>query len=51
MSSDVKHCPKCGATMVLRKANKGPNAGQLFWGCSAYPACRAVIKAASRPSA
>lgn len=42
--STVKTCPKCGAAMLLRKANKGPNAGQIFWGCSAYPACRTIIK-------
>lgn len=37
-------CPKCGKTMVLRKATKGANAGNQFWGCSGYPACRAVLK-------
>lgn len=33
-------CPLCGATMVKRKARKGQNAGQTFWGCSTFPACR-----------
>ena len=33
-------CPKCGATMVLREAKKGPNAGSRFWGCSRFPQCR-----------
>lgn len=47
----AKTCPKCGAEMLLRKANKGPNAGQIFWGCSAYPACRTIIKAVSIPAA
>jgi hypothetical protein len=47
----AKTCPKCGAAMLLRKANKGPNAGQIFWGCSAYPACRTIIKAGSSPAA
>ena len=35
-------CPKCGAPMVLRKAKKGANKGNYFWGCSefsAYPRC------------
>ena len=35
-------CPSCGADMVKRTARKGLNAGQSFWGCSTYPACRAV---------
>ncbi|WP_018137580.1 MULTISPECIES: nuclease-related domain-containing protein [unclassified Thioalkalivibrio] len=33
-------CPKCGSTMVRRKARKGTRVGQEFWGCSQYPACR-----------
>lgn len=33
-------CPSCSAEMVLRTAKKGANAGQRFWGCSRYPACR-----------
>lgn len=32
-------CPKCGSTMVLRTAKRGPNTGNSFWGCSTYPAC------------
>lgn len=35
-----KFCPKCEREMVLRTAGKGLNAGQQFWGCSAYPRCR-----------
>ncbi|MCU7837213.1 MAG: NERD domain-containing protein [gamma proteobacterium symbiont of Taylorina sp.] len=35
-------CPKCGADMVLRKAKKGSNAGQEFWGCSRFPQCRGL---------
>ncbi|MCC5875644.1 MAG: restriction endonuclease [Candidatus Sumerlaeia bacterium] len=34
-------CPKCGSPMVMRKARKGPRAGNNFWGCSMYPRCRA----------
>lgn len=37
-------CPKCTASMVLRVAKSGTNAGQKFWGCSAYPRCRTIIK-------
>jgi restriction system protein len=33
-------CPSCGETMVLRRAKTGTNAGQEFWGCSAFPQCR-----------
>lgn len=36
-------CPKCGAPMVRRKAAKGPNAGNEFYGCSNYPKCRCII--------
>jgi restriction system protein len=33
-------CPKCGAELILRTAQKGPNPGQKFWGCSNFPKCR-----------
>ncbi len=33
-------CPLCNAPMALRKAKRGSNAGQTFWGCSRYPGCR-----------
>lgn len=33
-------CPKCGGTMVRRNVRHGSNAGQQFFGCSQYPACR-----------
>lgn len=36
-------CPKCNATMVKRVAKRGANAGNTFWGCSAYPVCRGVV--------
>ena len=36
-------CPKCGAEMILRTAQKGPNVGQKFWGCSNFPKCRATV--------
>jgi len=32
-------CPRCGKPMVRRTARVGANAGQSFWGCSAYPDC------------
>jgi restriction system protein len=33
-------CPTCSKPMVKRTAKRGANAGEEFWGCSAYPACR-----------
>jgi restriction system protein len=35
-------CPQCGSNMILRKAKRGSNAGNQFWGCSTYPRCRTV---------
>lgn len=34
------NCPSCGALMVKRTARKGAQAGNQFWGCSRYPACK-----------
>ena len=39
-------CPKCGAPMVLRKASKGANAGNEFYGCSRFPNCRGIVNVA-----
>lgn len=36
-------CPKCGAPMILRKAAKGSNAGNEFYGCSNFPKCRGIV--------
>lgn len=36
------NCPNCGNVMVRRTAHKGSHAGQEFWGCSQYPACKGV---------
>lgn len=33
-------CPRCGKLMRQRMARNGTHAGEPFWGCSAYPACR-----------
>ena len=40
---DAPLCTKCGGDMVLRKASKGKNAGNEFWGCSNYPKCRTIV--------
>ena len=33
-------CPRCGSEMALKQAKRGAGAGQEFWGCMTYPACR-----------
>ena len=33
-------CPRCAGQMVRRTAKKGANAGESFWGCTAFPKCR-----------
>lgn len=33
-------CPACGRPMIRRVARRGAHAGQAFWGCPRYPACR-----------
>jgi restriction system protein len=40
----IRTCPECGAHMVKRVAKRGPHAGESFWGCSAFPDCRAVVQ-------
>ena len=38
------NCPVCGRDMVLRQARRGTYAGQEFWGCVRFPACRGTRK-------
>ena len=38
--SEEKLCPRCGSKLVVRTAKKGENAGNQFYGCSAFPKCR-----------
>jgi restriction system protein len=33
-------CPKCGKEMILKTARRGQNAGNQFWGCRDFPACK-----------
>ena len=33
-------CSKCGSPLVRRKAKKGNNQGNEFYGCSTFPKCR-----------
>jgi four helix bundle suffix protein len=37
-------CPDCNRPMTRRKATSGKNAGNEFWGCTGYPACRGMRK-------
>lgn len=37
-------CPACGRPMILRTAKSGPSVGRKFWGCSGYPACKAILE-------
>ncbi|SFF83772.1 restriction endonuclease [Neptunomonas qingdaonensis] len=37
-------CPACASSMVKRKARKGANAGNEFWGCSQFPKCRGITQ-------
>lgn len=41
--ASIPACPSCGGGMVKRKAMKGENAGQEFWGCSNYPKCKKIL--------
>ena len=36
-------CPRCGAQMVKRQAQKGKNAGKYFYGCPNYPKCWGIV--------
>jgi len=39
-------CPKCGGELKLRVATKGSHKGTKFYGCSSFPKCRYIKKAA-----
>jgi ATP-dependent DNA helicase RecQ len=39
-ADDAPECPECGQSMLVRTAKNGRNAGNQFWGCSGFPACR-----------
>lgn len=40
MGQSVPACPSCAGKMKLQLAKRGGNAGQQFWGCERFPACR-----------
>jgi len=41
-AADALICPKCGAKLTLRTAQKGENKGRQFYGCSNFPKCRFI---------
>lgn len=43
-SVHIPACQKCSKPMALRTAKTGRNAGQQFWGCTAYPDCKGVVQ-------
>ena len=43
ISGEDPICQKCGATMKLRTAKRGPHIGSEFWGCSNYPRCKNIV--------
>jgi len=36
-------CPKCSSGMLKKRATSGRHAGEEFWTCSRFPACRTII--------
>jgi restriction system protein len=37
-------CPRCGLSMVERKAKQGKFVGKHFWGCQQYPKCSGIVR-------
>lgn len=48
LDENVPACPLCGEPMCRRTARKGANAGKMFWGCSAYPECKGIVKVSDK---
>ena len=42
-SVDAPRCPTCSGPMELKVAQRGPTAGNSFWGCRRYPLCRGSV--------
>jgi four helix bundle suffix protein len=45
VQEQAPNCPDCGKPMTRRKARTGKNAGNPFWGCTAYPDCKGTLPA------
>lgn len=39
LSADAPTCPRCGARLMVRTANKKRYNGASFWGCPRYESC------------
>lgn len=44
LKDPIPPCPQCGQPMALRTAHSGRHAGRQFWGCTAYPECKATVE-------
>ena len=40
LTRGAPYCPICQSRMAKKKANKGHNAGKVFWRCLRYPDCK-----------
>jgi restriction system protein len=40
----VELCPNCSSELILKISNKGKHKGKDFYGCSAFPKCRYILK-------
>ena len=40
---EIPKCPKCGASMQMRQARRGPYRGKYFFGCSQFPICHGIV--------
>jgi len=40
VATSTPACPVCQSAMEKRIAKRGANAGNAFWGCTQYPACK-----------
>jgi ATP-dependent DNA helicase RecQ len=43
VSKDSPKCPICRGPMQLRRAKRGKNAGNHFWGCLDFPNCKGTV--------
>jgi restriction system protein len=42
MQGPTPSCPSCGSAMMKRKAKRGANIGNEFWGCGTYPIFKGI---------
>ncbi len=40
---EAKLCPRCGGEMIVKTARQGKYAGQKFWSCVKFPACKGLL--------